>query len=221
MIKAVIFDVDGTLIDSVDHHARAWCDAFADYGYEIPFEKMRAQIGKGADQLMPVFLDKEEMKTVAPKLEKHRAALFKKKYLPSIRAFPKVRELFETILEEGLQIALASSANGDELSAYKEKAHITDLVETETSKDDAEKSKPHPDIFEAALAELDDVEESEVLVIGDTPYDAEAAKRAGISIIGVRCGGFPEQNLRDAGCIAIHDDPADLLIHFREWIERA
>jgi len=204
-------------VDSVDFHTRAWCEAFADYGYEIPFEKMRSLIGKGADQLMPEFLDEDEMKTQGPKIEKHRSALFKKEYLHKIRGFPKVQELFETILDDGKQIALASSAAGDELDTYKKAAGISDLVENETSKDDAAKSKPHPDIFEAAMDDLPGIEIEEAVVIGDTPHDAEAARRAGLRTIGVRCGGFPESDLRE-GCIAVYDDPADLLHRYREWI---
>jgi phosphoglycolate phosphatase-like HAD superfamily hydrolase len=128
-----------------------------------------------------------------------------------------VRELFERIKWDGKRIALASSAKGDELSAYKRIANIEDLVEKETSADDADKSKPHPDIFEAALVELGDIDLSRAAVIGDTPYDAEAAGRAGLrNRIGVLCGGFAEKELRAAGMVEIYQDPADLLLHYAE-----
>src|SRR5437868_9335320 len=210
MLKAVIFDIDGTLVDSVDLHARAWQEAFKHFGREIPYEEVRHQIGKGGDQLLPVFFSKEELDEFGKELEKYRGDLFKREYLPRVRAFPKVRELFERIRAGGKQIALASSAKEDELKVYKKIANITDLVEEQTSADDADKSKPHPDIFKAALERLDDIKPREAIAVGDTPYDAEAAGKTGIRTIGLLCGGFPEDELSAAGCTAIFDDPADL-----------
>ena len=214
MIEAVIFDVDGTLVDSVDLHARAWQEAFAHFGKQIPYERVRYQIGKGGDQLMPVFLSKEELEEFGEELEKYRGELYKREYMPRVRAFPHVRELFERIQRDGKRIALASSAKGDELKTYKKLAGIEDLVEEETSKDDAEKSKPHPDIFEAALAFLGNPPTSDVIVVGDTPYDAEAAGKAGLKTIGFLSGGFPREDLRAAGCIRIYRDAADLLARY-------
>ncbi|MDX6272129.1 MAG: hypothetical protein QOD28_3352 [Acidobacteriota bacterium] len=214
MLKAIIFDIDGTLVDSVDLHARAWQEAFRHFGREVEFEQVRHQIGKGGDQLMPVFFSEEELERFGEEMEKFRGDLFKREYISRVRAFPQVRELFERIRRDGTRIALASSAKKDELKVYKELARITDLVEEETSADDAEKSKPHPDIFEAALDALGDVEASEAVVVGDTPYDAEAAGKIKLRTVGVLCGGFPEAELRAANCIAIYQDPADLLARF-------
>src|SRR2546423_325184 len=158
MIKAVIFDIDGTLVDSVDLHAQAWKETFKEYGKDVPYQQVRHQIGKGGDQLLPVFFSKEELEEFGEEMEEHRSKLFMREYLPRVRPFPKVRELFERIKAEGKQIALASSAKDDELKAYKKIAGIEDLVEEETSADDADKSKPHPDIFKAALDKLGDIE---------------------------------------------------------------
>ena len=216
MIKAVIFDIDGTLIDSVDLHARAWQEAFAHFGKEIPYEKVRHQIGKGGDQLMPVFFSKEELDEFGDKMEEYRGELFKRKYLPQVQAFPSVRELFLRIRDDGKRLALASSAKKEELGVYKKIANIDDLIEEETSSDDADKSKPHPDIFEAALERLDDIEPDEAIVVGDTPYDAEAAGKLKLQTIGVLCGGFPEPELRTAGCMSIYKDPADLLARYSD-----
>ena len=218
MIKAVIFDIDGTLVDSVDLHARAWQETFRHYGKEFPFEQVRHQIGKGGDQLMPVFFSKEELDDFGDEMEKYRGELFKREYLPKVRAFTHVRELFQKIKEDGLRLALASSAKQDELAAYKKIARIEDLVEEETSADDADKSKPHPDIFEAALERLGDVLPREAVVVGDTPYDAVAAGKISLRTIGVLCGGFPEAELRAAGCLQIYQDPADLLARYEETI---
>lgn len=216
MIKAVIFDIDGTLVDSVDLHARAWQETFAHFGKEIPYEKVRHQIGKGGDQLMPVFFSKEELDESGEEMEEYRSELYKRSYLPKVRAFPRVRELFLRIRDDGKRIALASSAKEDELGVYKKIANIEDLVEEETSADDADKSKPHPDIFEAALERLGDIKPNEAIVVGDTPYDAEAAGKLNLRTIGVLCGGFPEPELRAAGCISIYKEPADLLSRYAE-----
>ncbi len=216
MIKATLFDIDGTLIDSVDLHAEAWQEAFRKFGSEIPFETIRYQIGKGSDQLLPVFFSQEEIQSFGKSIETYRANLFKDNYLPRVRPFPKVRELFERILDEGKRIVLASSAKGDELEAYKEIAGIKDLIKDETSADDVEKSKPHPDIFQVALKKLGELSPEEVLVVGDTPYDAEAANKIPLHTIGFLSGGFPEEALRAAGCIKIYQGAADLLAHYEQ-----
>lgn len=211
MKKAAIFDIDGTLVDSVDLHAKAWQETFRHFGKEVPFESVRQQIGKGGDQLMPVFLSKEELERRGKEIESYRKELFQREYLPQVRAFPHVRDLFLRLKQDGYEIALASSAKGEELSTYKRISKIEDLVATETSSDDADQSKPEPDIFLAALGRLGEIERSRVTVVGDTPYDAEAAGKAGLRTIGVLAGGFPREELLAAGCIAIFRDAADLL----------
>lgn len=211
MIEAVIFDIDGTLLDSVDLHAEAWQEALKHFGHDIQFERVRHEIGKGADQLLPALLPNDQLQVRGKKIEKFRSELFKSKYLPLVRPFPMVRELLERIRADGKRIALASSAKGDEIAKYKKIADIDGLVDVETSSDDAEKSKPHPDIFEATLGKLGGIDPATVIVIGDTPHDAAAAAKAGLRTIGVLCGGFPEEELRAAGCVAIYRDPADLL----------
>ena len=217
MIEAVIFDIDGTLVDSVDLHAQAWKETFRHYGKDIPYEQVRRQIGKGGDQLMPVFFSREELERFGEEMEEYRSHLYKRDYLSRVRAFPMVRELFERVKRDGKRIALASSAKADELSAYKRIADIEDLSEKETSADDAEKSKPHPDIFQAAMEELELSDPSLAVVIGDTPYDAEAAGRARLrNRIGLLCGGFPEKELRAAGMMEIYLDPADLLKNYED-----
>lgn len=210
-IKAVIFDVDGTLIDSVDLHARAWVEAFAHFGVTVPHDAARRQIGKGGDQLLPVFLDPERVAHQGEAIEAYRSKLFKDEYLAQVRPFPGVRALFERLRAAGKTIALASSGKAEEIEHYKTLLTIEDLVDVATTSDDAERSKPHPDIFEAALGKLAPITASQALIVGDTPYDAEAANKAGIAMIGVLCGGFPEADLGAAGCIAIYRDPQDLL----------
>jgi HAD superfamily hydrolase (TIGR01549 family) len=216
MIQAAIFDIDGTLIDSVDLHAKAWQEALEHFGHKIPYEEVRYQIGKGGDQLMPVFLSKEELEEIGEELEEYRGKLYKSKYLSKVRAFPKVRELFQKIKSYDIRITLASSAKEDEVEIYKRITNIGDLIESSTSADDAERSKPHPDIFAASLDQLNNIRPEDALVLGDTPYDAEAAGKLNIRTIGLLCGGFPEGDLRAAGCIEIYRDPADLLARLEE-----
>jgi HAD superfamily hydrolase (TIGR01549 family) len=211
MIKAVIFDIDGTLIDSVDLHAKAWVEALKHFGHEIAFQDLRSQIGKGGDQILHGLLPPEVIEQRGEEIKDFRADLFRRRYMPQVRAFPGVRELFEHIRAVGQRAVLASSGNADEVEQYKEIANIADLIDSDTSSDDAERSKPFPDIFQAALAKLQGLSCDEAVVVGDTPYDAEAARRAQIKSVGVLSGGFTAQALRDAGCIAIYHGPEDLL----------
>ena len=218
MIEAFIFDIDGTLIDSNDFHARAWQKAFEKFGKKISFEKIRTQIGKGADNLLPEFLTENEINEFGDEITEQRGEIFKKEYMPRVKPFPKVRELFEKIKADGKKIALASSSKDDEVEEYKNIANIEDLVEKSTSSDDAEDSKPEPDIFQSALKLLGNPALENVLVVGDTPYDAEAAVKAKLKIVGVLCGGFPEKDLRENGCVEIYNNPADLLENYDEII---
>ena len=211
MVNAVIFDIDGTLIDSVDLHAEAWQVALRHFGHDLPFDRVRSQIGKGGDLLLRALLPKEETECRGEEIEKYRIQLFRRDYLPRVKAFPKVPELFNRIRADGNRIALASSAKADELASYKRIAGIGGLVNAETSSDDAERSKPHPDIFRAALDRLGGIDPAEVIAVGDTTYDAEAAGKAGLRTIGLLCGGWSEAELLEAGCIALYSDPADLL----------
>ncbi len=165
---------------------------------------------------MPVFLKKEQIDRQGKEVEEFRSKLFKEKYLSQVQAFPLVRELFERIKANRKKIALASSAKGDELSTYKRLAGISDLIEAETTSDDAEKSKPHPDFLLAALDRLGKISCDRVIVVGDSPYDAKAARKASISTIGMLSGGFPESALLASGCITVYKDSADLLQHYTQ-----
>ncbi len=214
--KAILFDVDGTLVDSVDLHAHAWQDAFREIGKEIGFENIRAQIGKGSDTLLPEFLTKAELEKYREKLEKSRGEIFKHHYLERVQPFPGVRELFERLRGDGWRIALASSGVEDEVAHHRQLCGIDDLVDVQTTTDDADRSKPHPDIFEAVLEKLPGISARDAIAIGDTPYDAQAAGKAGIRTIGLLCGGFPEEELRAAGVEAVFRDPADLLARLAE-----
>jgi HAD superfamily hydrolase (TIGR01509 family) len=214
MARAVIFDVDGTLVDSVDLHARAWQDAFREYGREVPFEEVRYQIGKGGDQLMPVFFPRDDLRRFGEEMQKRRARIYRERYMNQVRAFPCVRDLLERVKRDGKLIALASSADAGDFQHNLGLLGIGDLIDGATSSEDARRSKPFPDIFEAALSKLDSVAARDAVAIGDTHYDAEAASQIGLRIVGFLCGGFPEADLRGAGCVEIWRDPADLLANY-------
>lgn len=213
MPKAAIFDVDGTLLDSVDLHALAWHEAMVKFGHAVSFEQARSQIGKGGDKLIPHFLPADAQREHGKELQEWRGKRFKSEYLPLVRPFSAVPDLLRRVRDAGSRIAVASSAKKDELETYLDIAGIADLVDVTTSSDDVEESKPAPDIFEVALKKLG-VGGGYAVAIGDTPYDAEAAGKAGIATIGVLSGGFTESSLRQAGCAQVYPGPAALLACF-------
>jgi HAD superfamily hydrolase (TIGR01549 family) len=211
VISAAIFDLDGTLVDSNDLHVQAWQETFRHFGKEFPVEKLREQVGKGGDQYLPIFLSEKEMREIGNQVDEFRGEIFKKKYLSRVRPFPRVRELLERVRHDGKKIALASSGKADEVEHYQKLAGIEGLVDDETTADDVAHSKPKADVFIAALRTLGHLAPEQAIAIGDTPFDVEASKKINLATIALLCGGFPEDDLRDAGAIAIFRDPADLL----------
>lgn len=214
MIGAVLFDVDGTLIDSNDLHASAWREAFLQFGFDIPLEDIRQQIGKGGDNLIPALLPKEEADRLHEEIDTYRSDLFKRDYLPRVVPFPCVRELFERIVSDGKKIVLASSAKGAEVDFHLNLIGAADLVTATTSADDVEHSKPCPDIFAAAMEKVRPFGPNELVVVGDSPFDVQAAKKLGLGVIGLRSGGFPDDVLRQAGAEELFDGPEDLLRNY-------
>ncbi|HEX8442686.1 MAG TPA: HAD family phosphatase [Allosphingosinicella sp.] len=214
MIKAVLFDVDGTLIDSNDLHAAAWREAFLHFGVDLPHDVIRSQIGKGGDNLIPALLPPELVEAREEEIDSYRSDLFKRDYLPRVVPFPGVRDLFERLRADGKRIVLASSAKAEEVHFHLGVIGAEDLVEATTSADDAKHSKPDPDIFAAAIAKLSPLGPGDVVVVGDSPYDIQASAKLGIRSVGFLSGGFPEEVLRDAGAAEIYDGPQDLLARY-------
>jgi HAD superfamily hydrolase (TIGR01509 family) len=215
MLRAVVFDVDGTQVDTVDLHAQAWQDAFRKFGKDVDFVEVRSQIGKGGDQILPMFFSPEEIESFGDELKDWRGQHFKRTYLPQAKAFPHTRELFLALRELGVKLGLASSAKEEELESYKQLAHISDLVDADTNADEVERTKPHPEIFALALKKLQ-IDAKDAIAVGDSPFDAQSAGKIGLLTVGVQCGGFPEELLRAAGAVEIYRDPEDLLTHVSE-----
>jgi HAD superfamily hydrolase (TIGR01509 family) len=214
MIEAVLCDIDGTLVESNWLHAAAWKDAFEVAGIKVDLEDARRQIGKGGDELIPVFVPWFKRKAIEEPLMAYRQYIFRTDYLRQVKPFPQVRELLLRMKQQGIRISIASSADRDQLKEYEKIADIGDLIEESSTADDAQRSKPHPDIFEATLKKLG-LSSSKVLALGDTPYDAEAAGKAEIWTVGVMTGGWSEKELLQAGCIEVYKDVAELLANFQ------
>jgi HAD superfamily hydrolase (TIGR01509 family) len=211
LIRGVIFDIDGTLVNSNDEHATAWVEALNKFGIEAKFEEARRLIGMGGDKLLPKLSGLSEESELGGKISEYRSELFKTKFLPNLKAFPGSRDLLALLVEKGKRLVVASSAQAEELKVLLKIAGATGLIEDATSSSDAERSKPDPDIVQAALGNLG-LGPEEVVMVGDTPYDIEAAARAGIKTIAFRSGGWSDEGLKEA--IAIFDGPDDLRERF-------
>ncbi len=208
---AVILDVDGTLVDTNDAHARAWVDAFAEHGITVAFDHVRRSVGMGGDKLMPEVSGIEESSALGKTIAARRGEIFASNYLPTIKPFPQVRELLQRFTEDGFVLAVASSAKESELGPLLERADVQDLISSKTSSDDADNSKPDPDIVVAAVKQAG-CPKDRAIMIGDTPYDVTAARRAGIEIVGFECGGWTREAL--AGAVAVYRDAAHLLAEY-------
>ncbi len=211
--QAVLCDLDGTLLESNALHAEAWQRAFEHFGIATDFDQVLHQIGKGGDHLIPVFVPEHERERLTKPLEEYRKKLFETEYLSRVRAFPGARDLLVKMRDSGIRIAIASSANKSDLKKFKEIASITDLVDVETSADDADRSKPAPDIFQATLDRLA-LPADRVLALGDTPWDIQAAGKAKVRTVAVTSGGWSEQELREAGAIEVYRDVEELTRNF-------
>lgn len=211
MLQGVIFDIDGTLVDSNDAHAESWVDTFAEAGYDVPFDVVRPLIGMGADKLLPRTVGISDESDEGKKLVKRRAEIFDKKYLPHLRALNGSRELVMRVRSDGLEAIVATSAKDQQLKALLKAAKVDDLMEEKATASDARRSKPDPDIVHAAIEEAG-IDPRELIMIGDTPYDIEAASKAKVRTIAFRSGGWSDNDLR--GAIAIYDGPADLVAQY-------
>ena len=209
MTKAVLFDVDGTLIDSNDQHARAWVAALAEAGYTIPFERVRPLIGMGGDKVLPELVPGlTEDSAEGQAIGKTRTRWFMEHELETIPPTRGARELLEAVRARGARVVVATSAKKEELDALLARGDLGALVDVASTGDDADESKPAPDIIEAALTKAG-VGANEAVMVGDTLYDVKAAHKAGVACVALLCGGNDPATLREAD--AVYADPAELI----------
>ena len=214
-VEAVILDIDGTLLLSNEAHARAFVDAARELGIDADYETILRLIGKGGDKLIPEAFGFSQESERGKKLDERKGEIFRERYLPTLEPAPGARALLERLRRDGKTLVVATSADGADLEGLLDRAGVRDLIEESTSSGDVEASKPDPDVVVAAL-EKSGAPAERVVMIGDTPYDVEAASRARVRIIGVRCGGWDDRALR--GAVAVYDDPEDLLAHYGESV---
>ena len=208
MLQGVIFDVDGTLVDSNEAHAGSWVDTLREVGIKVSFDVIWPMIGMGGDKLLPSAAGIESDSDLGKKLSERRWEIFQRDYLPRLKPMRGSRALVQRMKSDGLSLIVASSANGNELGALMEAAEVADLIEMRTSSSDAEDSKPDPDIVQAAVRKSG-LKPDDLIMLGDTPYDVQAAIGAHVKLVGLLCGGWTALEL--SGAAAIYSDPADLL----------
>lgn len=208
MLRGVLFDIDGTLVDSNAAHAQSWVDTLREAGYDVPFDVLWPMIGMGGDKVLPAAAGIEIDSELGKKLGERRWEIFQRDYLLSLRPTPGARDLVQRMKDDGLELIVASSAGGDELGALMDAAEVRDLFEKTTSSSDAEDSKPDPDIVQAAVRKSG-FKPEELIMLGDTPYDVQAAIGAHVNLVGLLCGGWTAIEL--SGATAIYTDPADVL----------
>lgn len=211
MLKGVIFDVDGTLVDSNDAHAQSWVDTFTEAGYNVPFDKVRPLIGMGSDKLLPKTIGISRDSDEGKKLIERRGEIFRSRYLPHLRPLAGSRDLVLRVKRDGLKAIVATSAKDQELKGLLKAAQVEDLMEEKATASDAKHSKPDPDIVEAAIEESG-ISPHHLVMIGDTPYDIEAAAKAGVRTIGFLSGGWTRDQLK--GAVETYEGPADLLARY-------
>ncbi|MFI5256113.1 MAG: HAD family hydrolase [Gemmatimonadales bacterium] len=210
--RAVLLDIDGTLIDSNDAHARAWVASLAAHGYVVAFERVRPLVGKGGDKILPELVGLDPESGEAKRIGQTRGELFRARELAHLAPTRGARALLSRLRTDGYELVVATSAQEADVAATLEQAGVSDLIQASASSTDAGRSKPDPDIVRAALGKARQPA-SHALMLGDTPYDIEAAARARVDIVVLRCGGhWSDADL--VGARAIYDDPADIVAHY-------
>lgn len=213
-LRAVLVDIDGTLVDSNDAHTRTWIRVLARHGHAFPHEAVRPLIGKGGDKLVAELLGPAAERADSTALADERSELFASTELYELKPTRGARALLQKLRDVGLQVVVATSAQASEADALLRQAGLDDLIDQAADSGDAAASKPDPDIVQSALRKAG-ARPSEAIMLGDTPHDVEAARKAGVPVIALRCGGWWNDDAF-AGATAIYDDPAELLDLFDE-----
>jgi phosphoglycolate phosphatase-like HAD superfamily hydrolase len=208
--RALLFDVDGTLVDSNEYHVSAWHEAFLKHAREVPLTAIRKQIGKGSDQLIPALL-RSDSPSVHESIDTEHGEIFRSRYLSQVKPFPGATELLRALHRLGVKLVLASSAKPQELDYYVDLLGIASLLAGTVTSQDVNRSKPAGDIFRVALEKAGPISATQTLAVGDTVYDVQSAQRSSIETIALRSGTFSDEELQQAGALAIYDDVAAIL----------
>ena len=210
---AILFDIDGTLVDSNYLHVDAWARAFSDVGHPVPVWRIHRAIGMDSAKLLEVLLGDDLDRLNDQAKERHRVHY--ERDAERLRSFEQAQELLRELAGRGLKVVLATSAPQNEFELLQQVLQIDDAVAEYTTAEDVSEAKPAPDVVQMALKKAG-VEPGEALMVGDAAWDMQAAKKAGVDGIAVRTGGIGPGELTDAGAIAVYDDVADLLEHLDE-----
>jgi len=208
-VTAVLFDVDGTLVDSNYLHALCWWEAFTQAGHDVPTSRIHRAIGMGSDQLLDALLPRDRDRTADDAMRAAHGALYAT-YWARQRPLPKAADLLRACKKHGLRVVLASSADAREFAALRAALDADDAIDDATSSADVERSKPAPDLVRIALDKAG-VPPSSAVFVGDTTWDVEACRKAGVPCIGLLSGGISRAELLGAGAAEVYSDPAELL----------
>ena len=212
MPKVAVLDVDGTLVDTNYHHAMAWYRAFRKHGIQLPMWKLHRHVGMGGDKYVEALAGKDVDERLGDELREEWERLFDE-VLGEVEPVAGARELISDLKSRGHTVVLASSAVEKHIDAFLDKLDARELADSWTTKDDVENSKPDPDLVNAALAKAGS---RDAVMVGDTPWDIEAARKAGLETVCVVTGGFSEQELRAAGAAAVFESVDDLRKHLHK-----
>jgi HAD superfamily hydrolase (TIGR01509 family) len=209
---AAILDIDGTLVDTNYQHAIAWYRAFRRHGIVLPVWRIHRHIGMGGDQLVKALTDERTEEEKGDDIRDAEKPLYMA-MIDEVEPLAGARELMTDLKERGHPVVLASSAKKDEVEHYLDLLDARDLADAWTTSADVERTKPEPDLVQAAMEKAGG---GDGVMVGDTPWDVKAAERAGIRTVAVLTGGFSEQEVRDAGAVAVFESIAELREHLDE-----
>jgi HAD superfamily hydrolase (TIGR01509 family) len=206
-VEAALLDVDGTLIDSNYHHSLAWFRAFRRHDIVLPLWRIHRAVGMGGDQLVPALVGPELDKEKGDDIRAARDEIYTGGLIDEVAALEGAHELIAELKDRGVQVVLASSSPRDELERYLDLLDARELADAWTTKDHVEATKPEPDLI---LAALEKAQTESAVMVGDTPWDVEAASKAGVETLCVITGGWSKQELREAGAIAVFESVDEL-----------
>lgn len=211
--QLIIFDIEGTLIDCVLQSLICWREAFAACGYEFGGDELHRHSGRDPDEMIRLLLPQAAADRLAERLKKTQGRCYRERYLATVKPFAGVKALFTHIKRAGASTGLATTCSKAEMRHYCRVAEISQLVDHAACGEDVAQEKPHPDLIKLVLSRAKTAA-SDAVLVGDTPYDAQAGRQASVSVVGLLSGGFTRAALEAAGCAAVHADPSALLEAF-------